>query len=351
MHHLNIAFIIPSLKANGPCIVCRDLAVQMIAHGHHCVVYYFDECGNLDFPCEMVRITMKTMIDFEQFDIVHSHEVRPNLYVLLHKPLKCHTKFVVTIHNYVWRDYRSTYGVLKGGVGTLIFLLSILRHDKKVCLSKDMMAYYSHILNSKRLAYVYNTRNVDFKLGVTKEDEQSILDFKKDNYLIGTFCRILKRKNLCLVFRALSLLPHYRFLVIGDGPDLELVKMQCRECQVEDRVLFLGARKEAYRYLPLMDIFAIPSQSEGFPLALLEAAAFGTKCVCSDIDIFKECFNDNEIVTFPLAHPEQLACKIVEAQSREELKTNIKEKFNDSYSPQAFYDDYIAIYSDLLKEF
>ena len=28
----------------------------------------------------------------------------------------------------------------------------------------------------------------------------------------------------------------------------------------------------------------------------------------------------------------------------------IKEKFNDSYSPQAFYDDYIAIYSDLLKE-
>ena len=99
-----------------------------------------------------------------------------------------------------------------------------------------------------------------------------------------------------------------------------------------------------------MDIFAIPSQSEGFPLALLEAAAFGTKCVCSDIDIFKECFNDNEFVTFPLAHPEQLACKIVEAQSREELKTNIKEKFNDSYSPQAFYDDYIAIYSDLLKE-
>ena len=234
MHHLNIAFIIPSLKANGPCIVCRDLAVQMLAHGHHCIVYYFDECGNLDFPCETVRITMKTMIDFEQFDIVHSHEVRPNLYVLLHKPLKCHTKFVVTIHNYVWRDYRSTYGVLKGGVGTLIFLLSILRHDKKVCLSKDMMAYYSHILNSKRLAYVYNTRNVDFKLGVTKEDEQSILDFKKDNYLIGTFCRILKRKNLCLVFRALSLLPHYRFLVIGDGPDLELVKMQCRECQVED---------------------------------------------------------------------------------------------------------------------
>ena len=75
MHHLNIAFIIPSLKANGPCIVCRDLAVQMIAHGHHCVVYYFDECGNLDFPCETVRITMKTMIDFEQFDIVHSHEV------------------------------------------------------------------------------------------------------------------------------------------------------------------------------------------------------------------------------------------------------------------------------------
>lgn len=349
---MKIAYIIPSLVANGPCLVAYDLVMQMVAHGHSCELFYLDERGELKFPCPMHHITLGTQIDLSGFDIVHSHELRPNLYVLLHKQKK--PKYICTLHNYVFRDYRSTYGGLKGWLGAWAFLLSVRRHDKDVALSKDMQQYYTRYLPKRKLTFAYNTRVIhgDEDDVTSWDNYKKITAFRGEGHvLIGTICRVLMRKNLCLVFKALALMPQtYRFVVVGDGPDMERVKNQANKAGVADRVLFIGRQENAYRLLPLMDVFVIPSASEGFPLSLLEAAYYSKKCVCSNLDIFRECFNAGEVKMFHLPDVKELAMKIEEAVKDDKLGERLRQKYDNVYAPECFYNRYLDIYSDALSE-
>ena len=343
---MRIAYIIPSLVANGPCIVAHDLVEVMTQHGNDCEVFYFDEKGTLHFPCPVHHISMNDKIDLESFDVVHSHEFRPNLYVLFHKVAG--PKYVCTLHNYLFRDYRSTYGWIKGKVWACLFLLSIARHDCCVALSKDMMRYYEHFLHKEKLTYAYNTRMIDDTCGGVEDSDiyKRIVDFKGENgKLLGTNCRILKRKNLNLVFKAMTLLPNnYRFVIVGDGPDKELVKRQAVEAGVSDRVLFAGRCEDAYKLLPLYDVFVIPSETEGFPLSLLEAAYFERKCVCSDLEIFKECFTEDEVKIFRLYDFRELALKIKEISVDANIGKRLRKKYDEAYSMDCFYKRYMEIY-------
>lgn len=346
---MRIAYIIPSLVANGPCLVARDLVEVMTRHGHTCEVYYLDEKGTLEFPCPVHHISLGTRIDLRSFDIVHSHELRPNLYVLLHKQRG--PQYICTLHNYVFRDYRSTFGTVKGWLGAWFFLLTVARHDKYVALSRDMMRYYERFLPKRKLTFAYNTREIDEgdeRVLHSCQVYKDIVKFRGEgSILLGTICRVLRRKNLDLVFKAMTLLPEqYRFVVVGTGPDLDVVRRQAEDAGVAERVLFAGRMEQAYRLLPLLDVFVIPSESEGFPLSLLEAAYYRRKCVCSDLDIFKECFGEQEVKMFHLPDYKELARKIVEAMADKHLGTNIRKKYDEAYSPEKFYFSYSNIYSD-----
>ena len=55
---LRIAFVVPSLAPLGPVIVVRNLVERMVAHGHECVVFYFDDRENaMEFACETRKIS------------------------------------------------------------------------------------------------------------------------------------------------------------------------------------------------------------------------------------------------------------------------------------------------------
>jgi phosphatidylinositol alpha-1,6-mannosyltransferase len=94
-------------------------------------------------------------------------------------------------------------------------------------------------------------------------------------YLITT--SRLVTKNACDdVIRALALLPeHVQFLILGIGPDEEMLRALAREHKVESRVSFLGQIQHADmpKYLKISDIFIRPSRSEGFGISFIEAMA------------------------------------------------------------------------------
>ncbi len=73
-------------------------------------------------------------------------------------------------------------------------------------------------------------------------------------------------------------------LVVGDGPDLPVMRRLAAERGLADRVRFLGQATEAQkqRALSLADAFVSTSQHEGFGLVFLEAMAFGLPIVCYD---------------------------------------------------------------------
>ncbi|MEG1861814.1 MAG: glycosyltransferase family 4 protein, partial [Bacteroidaceae bacterium] len=140
---MKIAYIITSLANSGPIIVVQDLVHLLVEAGHECTVFYFDEKKDLNFPCPTERISFRTKINFKAFDVIHCHGFRPDLFVLLHKPLFCKTKVFSTIHSYMFQDHKFKYGLFKSKIYPRLVFASQLRSDKIIVLSKDALNYYS----------------------------------------------------------------------------------------------------------------------------------------------------------------------------------------------------------------
>ncbi|MFT5247070.1 MAG: N-acetyl-alpha-D-glucosaminyl L-malate synthase BshA, partial [Gammaproteobacteria bacterium] len=64
-----------------------------------------------------------------------------------------------------------------------------------------------------------------------------------------------------------------KLLLIGDGPDRSKVEQLCREMNTCDHVIMLGKLKNPTEALGVADLFVLPSESESFGLAALEAMA------------------------------------------------------------------------------
>ena len=84
---MNIAMILPSLANKGPILVARDLCIEYKKMGHECFVFYFDDIVEVELPCLSKRISFWRPIDWNTFDIVHSHMYRSDAYVFVHKPV------------------------------------------------------------------------------------------------------------------------------------------------------------------------------------------------------------------------------------------------------------------------
>ena len=73
-----------------------------------------------------------------------------------------------------------------------------------------------------------------------------------------------------------------KLLMVGDGPDRSAAEREAREQGVDDRVFFLGKLKNPLEALAISDLFLLPSESESFGLAALEAMACGVPVVATE---------------------------------------------------------------------
>lgn len=348
---MKILYIVPSLIQAGPVNVVLDLVNVMQGHGHLCEVAYMedrnDRAHNV-FPCNTMRLNMLKEIDLGQFDIVHSHGFRPDMYVRLHgRKCRNQVRFVSTMHNYVFRELRIKQGRLRALLQGNLVLYAAAGHHRIVTLRESARDYYARWLPRYKLRVCCNTRIIDEKVA-DADDCKKIETFRQGvRYVIGTNCTICWLKNLNQVVEALPMMPEVGFVIVGDGVEMEALRAQAERLGVSDRVLFLGRRPSAYRYIPLYDLFVIPSRSEGFPLGLLEAAALGKASASSDIDAFKDTFEETEVPRFKLDDPADLARVVTDAlERREELGRRIKARFERDYSPEAFYEQHIKVYTD-----
>ncbi len=85
-----------------------------------------------------------------------------------------------------------------------------------------------------------------------------------------------------------------KLLMVGDGPDRAKAEQKCRELKICDRVRFLGKQEQVEEILSVSDLFMIPSGSETFGLAALEAMGCGVPVISSDIGGLPEVNIDGE---------------------------------------------------------
>lgn len=346
---MKIAYIISSRKKKGPVVVVRDLVKLFTRNGHECTVYYFDESDEIDFDCPMHQINLKSKVRFSDYDIVHCHGVRPSCFVTLHKPLFSKTCFVTSIHSYIFQDFYFQYGRWKYLFYCLTAFLFVVRFDALIVSSKHAVQYYKRFLPWMPIRYTYNTVTISGE-SLSPDEIKQIKDFRGHSVLVGCNASLNLRKGQHLLIEAIRDLPNYKLFLLGNGKEEEYYKTLVKQYHLEDRVFFNGFRPNSARFLPMYDIYAMPSFSEGCPLALLEAAAVGCRTVCSNIPVLEEMFSENEAVFFDIKHPATLVDALKQVMQKQDLEKNITARFQRDYSEDAIYQHLYDIYQDQISK-
>jgi glycosyltransferase involved in cell wall biosynthesis len=116
--------------------------------------------------------------------------------------------------------------------------------------------------------------------------------------LIGTVSRAEPIKGLSHLVeaaaRVAAVRPDVRWLVVGGGSQMPHLQGLAKALGVDDRIVFEGVREDIPDLLQAMDIFVLPSLSEGFPLAAMEAMAGGRPVVCSRVGGLAELIRHEE---------------------------------------------------------
>ncbi len=105
--------------------------------------------------------------------------------------------------------------------------------------------------------------------------------------VIGTVCVLREEKNLPLLLSAFAKIQHLtsglRLVIVGGGPELATLKGKAEQLGIADATVFVSATRAVVQWLRAMNIFVLPSYSEAFSNALLEAMACGCAVIGSDV--------------------------------------------------------------------
>ena len=100
---------------------------------------------------------------------------------------------------------------------------------------------------------------------------------------ISNFRSVKRVSDVIRVFARVSNVMDTKLVLVGDGPDLGMATMVARELGVFDRVRFVGVVDDVAPYLSQADLFLLPSETEGFGFAALEAMASGVPVVATNV--------------------------------------------------------------------
>ncbi|MDY2657791.1 MAG: glycosyltransferase, partial [Candidatus Limiplasma sp.] len=122
-----------------------------------------------------------------------------------------------------------------------------------------------------------------FREPVDRTAVRAGLGIRPEESVLITIGEHSERKNHETVIAAAAPLKGTHVLFCGVGDRQPALEKQARELDMEDRVHFLGFRKDIPALLEASDVFVFPSLQEGLPVAQMEAMAAGLPCVVSDV--------------------------------------------------------------------
>ena len=343
---MKILLIVASRARKGPVLVARDIVAGLAASGHVVEVWYLDDKGPLDFACPTHKFEWSLLRRLKEFDVVHSHSLRPDaLSWVMRQVFRHRARYVTTLHNYVEQDLRFEYGPVVSAVFSRIWRFLWQGCDACVALTHHARDYYLATQPQLKMQVVYNGRPAHKTERLNVADAGTLSNLKRRYGIIGATALVTERKGLDQIIRALPNLPEYVLVLIGEGPGLADLKYLAVQLDVAERFICLGFRDNARDFLPYMDIYAMPSRSEGMPLAMLEAVDSGVPVVCSEIPVFQELFADDEVAFFELDDATSLEHAVRTAADRAVLQSQkAQRRFEAFYSLEAMAQGYLRVY-------
>lgn len=144
-----------------------------------------------------------------------------------------------------------------------------------------------------------------------------------------------------------------KLLMIGDGPERQAAEVQCRNLGIETDVRFLGKQDAIEELLAVSDLFIMPSESESFGLAALEAMACEVPVISSDAGGIPEVNIDGKTgFVLPVKDVKGMAEKAILLLKDEGMLSDFRENAYQQarkFSLEKILPDYEQFYKKILK--
>jgi len=122
----------------------------------------------------------------------------------------------------------------------------------------------------------YNHEFTDCQRAMMANDDEKIITH------ISNLRPVKRVQDVISVFYNIQKEMPAKLMFIGEGPEKEKVELRCQELGILDKVVFFGSSNEIDKILCFSDLFLLPSQTESFGLAALEAMASGVPVISSN---------------------------------------------------------------------
>ena len=301
----------------GSGVIATELGKELAIRGHEVhfisyalpfrlshyverIVFHEVEISNyplFEFPLYSLSLASKMVevAEFEKLDLLHVH------YAIPHATSAYLAKEMMRKN----RDLKI-FTTLHGTDITLVGLEPSFLPLVKFSIEKsDGVTAVSRFLKEKTIVN-YSCENdirvipnfVDTELFKPHQngDFRNTLAPKGEKILVHTSnFRVVKRvPDAIRVFDKVQKEIPSKLILIGDGPDRSECERICRQLELCDKVKFLGKQDGLVEILASSDLFLIPSQSESFGLAALEAMACGLPVISSSVGGLPELIKHNE---------------------------------------------------------
>lgn len=163
---------------------------------------------------------------------------------------------------------------------------SINHSDVVTAVSKDLKEETYRLFDIKKEIHVIpnfieleksrNESHIDCQRSVMAQKEERIITH------ISNFRKVKRIPDVVKIFYKIQQKLPAKLMMVGDGPERVKAEYLCEELGISDKVIFFGNSNEIDSILAYSDLFLLPSETESFGLAALEAMAWSVPVISSN---------------------------------------------------------------------
>lgn len=363
----------------GSGVVATELGIGLARKGHeiHFITYrrpvrlahfqenvFYHEVDNEDYPLfeyppydTALASKIVDVVRYQNLDLLHVHYAIPHAAVayMAKKILLSQGRYVPVVTTLHGTDITL---VGNNSAFAPVVEFSINKSDGVTAVSQslkdDTMRLFKGIQHDIRV--IYNFIDFDRFKKTNKEHFKKIIAPNGERILVHTsnFRKVKRVEDVVLIFKQVHEKVPSKLLMIGDGPERQHCERLCREIGLCDEVRFLGKQDAIEELLAICDLFIIPSESESFGLAALEAMACEVPVISSNSGGLPE-VNIHGVTGFlsDAGDVDEMAAYAIQLLSDEEML----QQFSQNALVQArrfdlnnILPDYEAYYKEVLEQ-
>jgi len=297
-------FLLSSLTIGGSERKTINIANELHRRGVNVHVAYLNPphtlLDSLQPSVPTICLKRKGMFSFSASKILHSYlssqgvntifcvNLYPLVYAFVARILQGRQKSLKIV-----QLINTTRHVSRKAESQMLLYRPLLRRVDRIvfgCRAQMRLWCAEYRLDTSRCSVIYN--GVDGEAYKPLSDDRivelraSILGCSNSDFVVGTVGQLRPVKNqveIIYAHRKLNdVLPCVLTVLVGDGPEREKIRLVCEEYSLTDEVRLLGQIDDVRNVISTMDVFVIPSISETFSNAALEAMAMGKVVVITD---------------------------------------------------------------------